>query len=296
MSNPRPIIFGEVLYDHFPDGSVVLGGAPFNVAWHLQAFGASPLLISRVGNDQLGKNIQEAMTAWGMDTSGLQFDATHPTGTVDVSFTNGEPSYDIVKERAYDFIDSDGLPTMQQDSFLYHGSLALRHEVSRETLQGIRRDLAGLSFVDINLRDPWWSMELIEAILHDADMIKLNEDELLQITGHKDTDGHAVPDLLKKYNARLLILTRGKAGADVYGATGDIIHVEPETTTHVVDTVGAGDAFSSVLLYGQLLNWPIETCLRRAQHFASAIVGVRGATVSDIDFYRQFTNGWTAAI
>ena len=67
----RPIIFGEVLFDCFPDGSRVLGGAPFNVAWHLQAFGAEPLFVSRVGNDPMGRKIRDAMLQWGMDTSGL---------------------------------------------------------------------------------------------------------------------------------------------------------------------------------------------------------------------------------
>ncbi len=86
-----PVIFGEVLFDRFPDGNSVLGGAPFNVAWHLQAFGARPLLISSVGDDELGAEIRQTMQDWGMDDSGLQTDAAHPTGTVEVSFNAGEP-------------------------------------------------------------------------------------------------------------------------------------------------------------------------------------------------------------
>ena len=82
----RPVIFGEVLFDRFPDGSAVLGGAPFNVAWNLQAFGQAPLLISRVGQDALGEQIRETMTDWSMDTSCLQSDMSHPTGIVDISF------------------------------------------------------------------------------------------------------------------------------------------------------------------------------------------------------------------
>ncbi len=89
----RPVIFGEVLFDRFPDGSLVLGGAPFNVAWHLQAFGQAPLLISRVGDDPLGRQVRGAMLDWGMDTAGLQLDSAHATGTVEVRFDHGEPSY-----------------------------------------------------------------------------------------------------------------------------------------------------------------------------------------------------------
>ena len=99
------MVFGEVLFDRFPDGNVVLGGAPFNVARHLQAFGREPLMISRVGNDALGRNIRQAMEDWSMTLRGLQLDSQHPTGTVDVSFHADEPSYDIVDQRAYDFID-----------------------------------------------------------------------------------------------------------------------------------------------------------------------------------------------
>ena len=86
----RPLIFGEVLFDHFPDGTAVLGGAPFNVAWHLHAFGLRPLMISRIGNDELGGRVQEAMQKWGMDCSGMQIrHCTHPTGTVQVTFQDG---------------------------------------------------------------------------------------------------------------------------------------------------------------------------------------------------------------
>ncbi len=94
----RPLIFGEVLFDCFPDGSRVLGGAPFNGAWHLQAFGHSPLFVSRVGNDEAGQEIRSAMQVWGMDIGGLQLHVSHATGNVAVSLIEGEPHYDIVQQ------------------------------------------------------------------------------------------------------------------------------------------------------------------------------------------------------
>ena len=94
--NRRLCIFGEVLYDHFPDGQRVLGGAPFNVAWHLQAFGEAPLLLSRVGADPEGESVRRAMRDWGMDDAGLGTDPERPTGRVSVVFEGGEPRYDIV--------------------------------------------------------------------------------------------------------------------------------------------------------------------------------------------------------
>jgi len=84
------VIFGEVLFDCFPDGNSVLGGAPFNVAWHLQAFGMSPMMISSVGDDELGNKVKSAMQDWSMRTTGLQLDPVHPTGSVDIEFVDGE--------------------------------------------------------------------------------------------------------------------------------------------------------------------------------------------------------------
>ena len=133
----RPLIFGEVLFDRFPDSSVVLGGAPFNVAWHLHAFGLKPLMVSRIGNDALGRRVEAAMRDWGMDCSGMQTDSTHPTGSVEVSFVEGEPSYEIAQGVAYDFIDASVLPQPDDGEWLlYHGSLALRHSCSAAALIG----------------------------------------------------------------------------------------------------------------------------------------------------------------
>ena len=105
-------VFGEVLFDHFPDGTRVLGGAPFNVAWHLQAFGQAPWFVSRVGADPEGAAVREAMRDWGMDTGGLQLDPRYPTGRVSVRFADGEPTYDIVRPCAYDAIEPVSVGSM----------------------------------------------------------------------------------------------------------------------------------------------------------------------------------------
>ena len=292
MTQLSPVIFGEVLYDCFPDGSVVLGGAPFNVAWHLQAFGVSPLLISCVGDDRLGQGIEDAMRVWGMDRSGLQHDPDHSTGSVDILFTDGEPGYSIVDSRAYDFIDFQSIPPLQQESLLYHGSLALRHSVSRKTLERLKQYLTGSVFVDVNLRSPWWSQDIIPDLLSGVDILKLNVYELKELVPHKDNHTDAAIELLGQFNARLLVVTKGDAGTDVYSSSGEINCYAPLKVSSVVDTVGAGDAFSSVMILGELLNWSVEDIIQRAQQFASAIVDVRGATIRDIGFYQQFCNDW----
>lgn len=289
----RPIIFGEVLFDQFPDGSVVLGGAPFNVAWHLQAFGARPLMITRIGNDPLGRDIRDTMLAWGMDSSGMQLDSLHPTGTVKVSFDDGEPHYDIVAERAYDFIDENALPPLPDNGVIYHGSLALRGETSCNALQQLKRLTAASScFVDINLRPPWWSRPVIEQVLQQAHWLKLNAEELdMIIPGAIDTQDR-INRVMQYSRLRYLVVTRGDEGAQLVDRSGESYHVEANAATQVVDTVGAGDAFSSVLLLGIIKGWTETDSLQRAQKFANAIVGIRGATTRDMAVYQPFVKAW----
>jgi fructokinase len=287
----RPVIFGEVLFDRFPDGACVLGGAPFNVAWHLQAFGHAPLFVSRVGTDAAGERILEAMRGWGMDAAGVQSDPAHATGSVTVSLTGGEPHYDIVDGCAYDFIDAAALPALSGDYLVYHGSLALRHAVSALALAQLCRQTAAPRFVDINLRDPWWDRQAVHRMLAGARWLKLNGDELAQIEPEALDEAQRLQRLLGADTA-FIALTRGAAGADIVCAEGHY-QVRPGSGATIVDAVGAGDAFCSVLVTGVLRDWPLPLTLRRAQDFASAVVGIRGATIADAGFYRPFIEAWT---
>ena len=293
FSVQRPVIFGEVLYDRFPDGSVVLGGAPFNVAWHLQAFGMAPVFVSRVGDDALGHSIRNTMHAWEMDTSGLQLDPVHPTGSVDISIEDGEPGFDIVDRQAYDFIEPAAMPPLPDCALLYHGSLAVRNEVSGRTLQQLQqgRDLQRL--VDVNLRSPWWRRESVMSLLQGARWIKLNEAEVAQLVPDAETLPEQMQHLQQQSGAELLIVTRGAAGALMLAASGDEFNVVPQSRGEVIDTVGAGDAFTSVVTLGLLRGWSLPLMLERAQAFASAITGIRGATRNDHDFYQPFMDNWT---
>jgi len=288
----RPVIFGEVLFDRFADGSVVLGGAPFNVAWHLQAFGRAPLFISRVGDDPLGHRIRDTMHGWEMDTSGLQLDSAHPTGSVDIRIVDGEPGFDIVDNQAYDFIDPAAMPPLPDCALLYHGSLAVRNAGSRQALQQLQqgRDLQRL--VDVNLRPPWWQRESVMALLQGARWIKLNEAELALLVPEADTLQAQMQQLQQRCGFELLVITRGAAGALVLESTGAQSSVVPQGSGAVMDTVGAGDAFTSVVILGLLQGWEVPLMLERAQTFASAITRIRGATCADPGFYRTFTASW----
>jgi fructokinase len=181
------LIYGEVLFDQFSDGHRILGGAPFNVAWNLQAFGLKPLFISRVGLDEHGKQIIQAMQDWGMRTDGIQFDNKYPTGVVNVTVKDGEPSYHIVNPAAYDFIDTNQPADFSNPEILYHGSLALRKTQSRVALTDIIQQTNCRVFVDINLRSSWWDITGIQQIMQSAYWLKVNADELDAITGNLPT-------------------------------------------------------------------------------------------------------------
>lgn len=290
--NNQPLVFGEVLFDHFPDGSRVLGGAPFNVAWHLQAFGLAPQFISCVGNDAEGQEISDLMTAWSMNLGGLQHDSEHPTGNVQVHIEQGEPHYDIVENSAFDFISAHSLSHQATQGILYHGSLALRNPVSRAALHALKARHQGKVFIDINLRAPWWQKEDLLPLLHDATWVKLNEHELVEFYPATDLNT-AAQQFSQQFELDILFVTCGKQGAIAWDAVQkQQFNIKPSSNIAVVDTVGAGDAFASVLILGLSQQWAIQDTLNRAQTFASEVVGRRGATVADKAFYQRVVEQW----
>jgi fructokinase len=290
MNNKRLCIFGEVLFDQFPDGKHVLGGAPFNVAWHLQALAQSPYFISRVGNDPEGESIRASMRDWGMDVGGLQTDPKLPTGHVNISLTKGEPTYDIVEHCAYDAIET---VSEQIDCHLfYHGSLALREAISRSTAEQLKTSRPGTVFVDVNLRSPWWQREEVQEMLRGADWVKLNTDELEQLTVSGTATDVQASHFVTEYDLKGLILTHGSRGAEIVTASSERFEVQPQRDIEVIDTVGAGDAFASIIILGLVNDWPLALTLQRAQIFASKLVGHRGATVTDPAFYQSFFDAW----
>jgi len=289
----RLCIFGEVLFDHFPDGQRVLGGAPFNVAWHLQAFGEAPYFVSRVGDDEDGEAVRRAMVDWGLDTGGLQSDPVLPTGRVEVSFDDGEPTYDIVAPCAWDRIEAAPAPPWH---LLYHGSLALREPVSRAALEALTAASDGCVFVDVNLRPPWWQRDAVLDLLEAAAWVKLNQHELDQLGAAHEAPGNPARRFVDAHRLEGLILTRGEVGAEVWTSAEEPLRVAPRRVADSgrpdTDPVGAGDAFASVILLGLARDWPLALALGLAQDFASAIVGRSGATVSDRAVYRPFIEHW----
>ncbi len=292
----RPLIFGEVLFDHFPDGSRVLGGAPFNVAWHLQGFQVNPLFVSRIGDDVSGHEVLEKMAIWGMDTRGIQRDQSHPTGTVQVSLIDGQPSFEICPEQAYDYIQRAPVAdilTKDKFTLLYYGSLAARNAITQKTLHWLSDTTNIPAFVDINLRAPWWTPQEIQWAINSAHYLKLNSDEFNQIAGDTPTSQRreAARALLNTYGTKLLILTLGAEGALLVSNMDELYAAAPPIND-IIDTVGAGDAFSAVTLLGLLRGWEHARILNNALDFAAAICRLRGATIVDRAFYHDFLQRW----
>jgi len=295
-------LFGEVLADIFPERTV-LGGAPFNVAFHLKAFGQNPVLITRLGEDTLRDEVLGVMSKNGLETSGLQFDKSHPTGQVRVHIDDNGHHFDILPQQAYDFIHPDEVRMTMRSmnpAMVYFGTLAQRNDISGWALQTLLRSTGAAKFLDVNLRDPWYDEKTLRQSLRHADIIKLNVEELASLSAMFKLVGDESHDwarqLISQFELGQVIVTCGVDGAWQMDQAGDIIEArESKRITKVVDTVGAGDGFAAVCILGTLRGWPIAKTLERANTFAAAICEIRGAIPALEDFYRPYSEAWTDA-
>jgi len=231
------------------------------------------------------------MQHWGMTTAGLQMDSAHPTGEVRVSLQAGQPSFDILPERAYDHIWADAMPAMDPSLF-YHGSLALRLPESAAALDQLLRRHAAPVFMDVNLRPPWWDRDQLGRLLDRARWVKINDHELETLVTESGDLQSKAKILMQRHELSWAIVTQGAQGAFARDSNGAVQRISPTPATKVVDTVGAGDAFASVCILGLLQDWPLDLILQRAQRFASLLVGQRGATINDLATYQSIVDEW----
>ena len=296
----RPLLVGEVLFDCFSDGRTQLGGAPFNVAWHLSALGLDPLLVSAVGEDRAGDEVLEAMEAWGLDTSGVARSPGRPTGRVNVELGPAGPTVRIERESAWDDIGEErALAAARSGSFglLDHGSLAMRSERTHAAIAALRRALPGRIMVDLNLRHGWWSPDTVKAALAGTSILKINEQELEALDV---VDPDELRASVAERSARLgehsaipeIVVTLGSRGSFALLGQETLELPASPLPGPLADTVGAGDAFSAVLICGRLAGWPDTLTLKRASGLAAWICTVQGAVSRDRDFYRRIAREW----
>jgi fructokinase len=297
----RPVIVGEVLFDVYPDGTKVRGGAPFDVAWHLQALDLRPLLITRVGADALGMKILREMREWDMDVSGVQLDPQHPTGQVRVYTTGRDPTFDICENQSYDHLD----PGVEVKALagvtpclIYHGTLITRSETSAEAVYAYRARTAAPVFLDVNLRSPWWSGASVSRALLGARWLKLNADELSALAGApaactKAELVRSARDLKDKHALELVVVTLSEAGAFMVWQD-QLLEGRPSIMVCNGDNMGAGDAFSAALIAGLIQGCNPETTLNRALDLAAVMCTVRGAVSHDRGLYQRLVDEWRA--
>ena len=296
----RPVIFGELLYDHYPNGEKFLGGAPLNVAWHLQGFGLRPILVTRIGQDTEGELALTDMIRWGLDTCAVQIDHKHKTGSVLVSQRSGDNQFEIEPEQAWDFISSPLVLEWLKHlpcSLIYAGSLAQRSPVSHKTLQRIMLETKLPVFIDINLREPWSKANIIEQCLDVAHWLKVSGDELASLTAitinSPESIQQAVSSLKTKHDISEFYITNGDEGSLLINDNGSKQFFAKSITA--VDTVGAGDAFSAVAILGLHLGWSDFQIIKNANEFAAGICQGQGGTPLKKKDYDQYLEQWQAA-
>jgi fructokinase len=275
----RVICFGEVLWDILPDGAVP-GGAPMNVTYHLHKQGKNPALITRIGDDEKGKQLKEIFSAFGVCTDYFQTDDQYETGKV-FAFPNehNEVVYEIVKPVAYDFIEWNNAyeKLAGEAEYFVFGSLAARSVTSSETLHKLL-EIAKIKVLDINLRAPHYEKEVLESLMGRTDFLKLNLVELNLITSWY-SEFTAVSDMVRVLSERFgipdIVVTMGGDGAYLFRDGHEFFH--PGFPVQVRDTVGSGDAFLAGLLSKLMEGEKPEDALEYANGLGALIATKTGA-------------------
>lgn len=284
-SNTYTIVgLGELLWDLFPAGRQ-LGGAPANFAYHSAALGNRGLIASRIGDDELGREALDQLSRLGLSTDYVQTDPTHPTGTVEVQVDEqGQPDYIITENVAWDFME--WTPAWQklaaQTDAVCFGSLAQRSPQSRDTIRRFIKAVPDGStrIYDVNLRQAFFSKEILTESLSLSEVVKLNDIELPQVIdilglrgGNQEESARA---LLQAYHLKLVCITRGEHGSLLVTDTESAEH--PGFPIKVADTVGSGDAFTVALVHHYLRQTPLAKIAEAANRMGSWVATQVGAT------------------
>lgn len=306
--------FGEALVDVLPSGEVV-GGAPLNFAVRAAQLGSrlgcDAALITRIGQDARGQQIREHLQRTQLQLTGLQIDAQHPTGFVDVTLHDGHPSYVIGEHVAWDHIVADDVAlelSSQADVFCF-GTLAQRETTTTNSLAScLKAAEHAIKIFDINLRHPFPPLKLIEDSLHHADVLKCNTDELQLLaewllTPIKDqTAGpqrsepapwkaleQIAAQLQTQFELTSVFWTRGASGCVLQRGSQLIQAAVPQLPQALdADSVGAGDAAAAALAVGVAFQWPADKIVAVANHCGALAASQRGATTPfPEEFLRQ---------
>lgn len=279
----KVIGIGEALWDLLPAGPQ-LGGAPANFAYHAHALGAHAGVVTRVGQDRFGEGIRERFEQMGFANETVQTDDTAPTGTVTVTLNgDGIPHYTIHENVAWDKIvaTNSALTAVREANAICFGSLAQRNPSARVSIQRLLAAAPADSWrvFDINLRQNFYSSEIIEQSLRLANVLKLNDAELPVLAGMfglGNSPKQQIEHLAEGFSLRLVALTRGDQGSLLY--QDGIWSEQSPLPVQVVDTVGAGDSFTAALVMGLLLRMDLDELHGLAAEIARHVCSCPGAT------------------
>ena len=275
---------GEILWDMLPEGKQ-LGGAPANFAYHAQALGGKGIIVSCVGDDELGRQILSRLDEMNIDRQHVAVDKEHPTGTVTVQLDNvGKPDFTIHENVAWDYIPSNPelLSLAAETDAVCFGSLCQRSTVSQKTVRNFLTATQPdcIRLFDINIRQAFYSKDVVHSMLKLSNILKLNDEELAIVGGLLGIEGSetdVLSQLIQRYDLSLIALTKGAKGSRLYtGSKDSECNVAP--IDRIADTVGAGDAFSAAIAIGWLQGEELDKINAKASRVASFVCSQSGAT------------------
>lgn len=278
------LAYGELLWDLLPTGKA-LGGATTNFIFRINLFGDNGFLISKLGKDKNGEEAREKIMELGLAVHHVQTDPKLPTGTVPVTLdAKGTPEFVITPDVAYDHImlTGDMLHLAALADCIYFGTLSQRAEHSRNTLyQLLKAAPQAVKFLDINLRKDCYTKESVTASLEAADILKINDEELLVLrtllTLSGDTYRELALELLEKHRLRLVLVTLAEKGAFELTGIGHYSY-DPGYLVKVQDTVGSGDAFSAGFMHEYLGGRTPEEALKFGNAAGALVATTQGGT------------------
>jgi fructokinase len=289
---------GEVLWDIFPSGKL-LGGAPANFAYMVNVLGDEGIVASRLGNDALGREAFRVMNGLGLNTAYLQTDGMHETGTAGVSVDRGgQPTFAITESAAWDFLQwtQEWEELSSRADVVCFGSLAQRSIQSAATIESFLQATtsSALRICDANLREPFYSADVLRKSFQWAHVVKLNDQELLQVSSLLHLGAGSQETLMKRmldeFGLRIVCVTRGSRGSLLMSQTQTVR--DDGYRVNVADTIGAGDAFTACLAHYYLRGDSLEHLSVMANRFASWVATQNGATPSiSSDQLQDILNG-----
>ncbi|WBU89056.1 carbohydrate kinase family protein [Cellulophaga omnivescoria] len=288
------VCFGEVLWDIFPTHKKI-GGAPLNVALRLKSLNNTVAIISKIGDDENGELIKKYIDEQGVNTKNLQVDDVLQTGEVKVMLNSkGSATYDIQFPRAWDSITvttNTKEIVKSSDAFIY-GSLVARDTTSRDTLYSLLK-LAKFKIFDVNLRSPYYTIEVLNYLMKEANFIKFNDDEIFEIGKALNSKTNSLEQNIKFIaeltQTKSICVTKGRHGAILY--YNNIFYYNSGYQIEVVDTVGAGDSFLATLINKLLKERNPQNAIDCACAVGALVAGSEGANPKiDLEDIKKFIN------